>query len=155
MSAKEHQGQQAVKNGKSFEDELANKLRYQLGYVEFPTLPELFRTQPFFVRQCKGLVQNIYGGPLALDFYLSHPQKHPAGLIIEAKYQERGGSIDEKLYFTIGSLIATGIPSLLLLIGNGVKKPARTWCLKQQIPGRLTVLADWADFLRLINKGYL
>jgi len=154
MEGKQRQGQTARRNGQVFEDDLAFKLRVQLGYVEFPQVPTLCTGQPFFVRQCRGLVTNIYGGPMRLDFYVYHPAKHPEGLIIETKYQERGGSIDEKLYFTVNSLLAAGVPALLLLIGNGYKSPSRAWCLTQDT-ARLRVVVDWAVFLQMVNQGYL
>jgi PD-(D/E)XK nuclease superfamily protein len=160
MREKQRQGQQAVHNGKAFEDDLARKLTDQLGYRQFPRVPQalslpLVETPPaFFVRECRGLAINVYEGSMRLDFYLCHPTKHPRGLIIELKYQERGGSLDEKLYFTVNSLLGTPIPSLLLLVGNGFKRPAVRWCVRQHHPGRLWVITDWAELLRLINQGF-
>jgi hypothetical protein len=154
---KQRQGQQAIQNGKALENDLARKFAEQLGYEQartVPTLPTILADRAYFVRECKGLVRNVVGGPMSLDFYLHHPTKHPDGFVIEAKYQERGGSIDEKLYFTVNSLLRIKIPSLLLLLGHGYKQPIYRWCLQQHHPGTLWVVADWADLLRMVNGGF-
>lgn len=81
-------------------------------------------------------------------------RKVRAGLIIECKYQETGGSADEKFPYTVLSLKKTGVPAILLLIGAGAKRKAVDWCIRQQSTA-LTVFTSVEAFLRRANGGLL
>jgi len=110
---------------------------------------------PFFLRQYRGRFQSLYGLPLLVDFAIWHPQKYPQGFLIQVKYQETSGSVDEKFPFLVLSLLQTGIPTLLLLLGDGAKREAIAWCLAQQTPGGLTVMTQWETFIEALNRGML
>ena len=51
-------------------------------------------TRPSYASQVN-IGHTIYGTDLICDFLLFHPQKWPEGLVIEAKWQQVGGTVDE------------------------------------------------------------
>lgn len=148
----QQQGRKANNNGRYFEQLISQSLRSR-GYLQYPVAPNP-AYKPFFVPQFKGLFESIYGIPMTVDFYVWHPDKFPQGLIIECKYQETNGSADEKFPYTVLSLKKTGIPTILLLIGEGAKRKAVDWCTRQQSP-LLTVFVSVEAFLRRANGGLL
>lgn len=148
----QQQGRKANSNGRTFEQLIAQSLRSR-GYLECVIAPDPAR-QAFFVHQFKGAFESIYQTPMTVDFYVWHPDKFPKGLIIECKYQEINGSADEKFPYTVYSLKKTGIPVILLLIGQGARRAAVDWCVRQQSEC-LTVFLSVEAFLRRANGGLL
>ena len=56
--------------------------------------------QPFYTRQYP-LCKSIYSTQIKCDFLLYHPEKYPECLVIESKWQQSGGSVDEKYPFLV------------------------------------------------------
>jgi hypothetical protein len=82
--------------------------------------------------------------------------KFPEGLIIECKWQQSAGSVDEKYPFTLFNIIKIGVPTIILLDGNGYKKTAMKWLKDQVSPQRALIgVYNMAEFQALVNKGYL
>lgn len=148
----QQQGTQANSNGRHCEDVIMAMLMSK-GYASRKDAPTEYK-DPFFVYQCRGVVNGLYGKPLKVDFYVWHPSKHPRGLIIESKYQETPGSVDEKFPYTVGSLKQSGIPAVLLIVGPGPKPEAVAWCQSQQTDG-FSVFTSLDSFLLATNKGYI
>lgn len=148
----QQQGRKANNNGRFFEQLISQSLRSR-GYAECGNAPPV-ASKPFFVPQSKGRFESIYGIPMTVDFYVWHPEKFERGLIIECKYQETGGSADEKFPYTVLSLKKTGVPAILLLIGAGAKRKAVDWCIRQQSTA-LTVFTSVEAFLHRANGGLL
>jgi len=145
----QQQGRQANQNGRAFEEQIAQRLKSK-GYLQSDALPSE-PEQPFFIYQFRGGFTSIYGLPMRVDFYVWNPVKYPNGLIIECKYQETSGSADEKFPYTIACLRKTGLPAILLLVGQGAKRCAVEWCLQQQ-DHQLTVFSDFESFFRAANR---
>lgn len=143
------QGRQANRNGRVFEDLIAQRLRSE-GYVSLTKLPDKFEF-PFFVAQLRGRFSSIYGSPLRVDFFVWHPEKYPNGMIIECKYQETAGSADEKFPYTVANLRKANIPAVLLIMGRGPKPCSVEWCLKQQ-DEHLKVFKDLESFMKSTNR---
>jgi hypothetical protein len=114
----------------------------------------LFPNQPYFIHQYGSPFRNAYRDSMTLDFYIYHPTKYPDGLILECKFQDGGGTVDEKLHFTVASLKGTGKPSFLLLMGEGFRTSAVQYCLDKQT-ARFRVLTSWDQFVRMFNTGPL
>jgi hypothetical protein len=99
--------------------------------------------------------QTIYGSSWALDFVVVHPTKFPNGLVIEVKYQGVGGSVDEKLPFSMLSLAAItrrghdAPKTLLIIAGDGMRGDAKLWAIDYGIMHLVdvvvseTALRDW------------
>jgi len=88
--------------------------------------PRRYARQPVI---CKG----VYGTDIQTDFFLLDQDKFPEGLIIECKWQQSTGSVDEKLPY-LDLNIRQRFPALtvVLIDGDGWKKGAIEW-LKAQV----------------------
>lgn len=65
--------------------------------------------------------ESIYGSQRNCDFFVINPDKFPEGLVIECKWQQAAGSVDEKYPFLYFNIVKTGVPTVVLLDG-GVSK---------------------------------
>lgn len=146
----EHQGQQANNNGQWFENDIAGRLMSH-GYIETKTPLAV----PYFIRQERTRFWSMYGTRWKVDFYVWHPHKYPHGLVIEAKHQQKGGSVDEKFPYLVTNMRATGIPGILILMCPKARVAAIAWCLAQQDGERFRVFATWETFISACNRGLL
>ena len=70
----------------------------------------------------------IYGTDLYVDFYIVGSQPFPAGLIVECKWQQTGGSVDEKLpYVNLNIQHCYPTPAIVVIDGGGMKSGAIAW----------------------------
>jgi|SRR5215471_936633 len=145
-------GRQAVHNGLEAKAYTRDRL-VRLGYGLLRRLPEASQ-QPFFLMDWRSPYLTPYGTPLVPDFYVWHGEKHPHGLIIEHKYQDKAGSADHKLHFTVASLKATGKPVMLVMTGVGFSEGARWYCQQAQ-DRRFTVVESLDAWAALLNRGLL
>lgn len=99
---------------------------------------------------------SIYESPRKCDFLIINKEKFPDGLIIECKWQQSAGSVDEKYPFTVFNILKIGVPTIILLDGNGYKKTAMAWLKSQADPTRSLIgVYNMAEFQTLVNKGIL
>ena len=77
---------------------------------------------------------------------LYHPVKHPGKLIIECKWQQIAGSVDEKYPYTVQN-IRERYPcrTIILLDGNGYKPGAKEW-LCSQVDDKLLAVFSMSEF---------
>lgn len=99
-----------------------------------------------FVRQ-QPIGNSIYCHPLRADFYLPREE-----LIIECKWQEVGGSADEKLPYLVENIRhCYPYPTILVLGGKGWKPGAIEW-VKQQVDNTSLVnVLSVEEFMRWCN----
>ena len=131
------------------------------GYTAFPN----HKDQLFANRKSVGGKQystqvpcgtSIYESPRKCDFLIMNQEKFPEGLIIECKWQQSNGSVDEKYPFTVYNILKIGVPTIILLDGNGYKKTAMEWLKSQASPSRALIgVYNMSEFQALVNKGYL
>lgn len=100
--------------------------------------------------------KNIYDGTRVCDFFVINPNKFPEGLIIECKWQQVAGSVDEKYPFLYFNIIKTKIPTIVLLDGGGCKKSAKEWLKRMARKEKLLVdVWNMTEFQIQVNKGFL
>lgn len=96
----------------------------------------------------------IYGTDIYVDFFIFDAVAFPNGLIVECKWQQSGGSVDEKLPY-LNLNIQTCYPSLtvVLIDGEGMKKGAIDW-LNRQVGSNPNLLAVYnlTHFIIWANK---
>lgn len=116
--------------------------------------PAVYFEQPIYSKQVY-IGKSIYGTSIYCDFILYHPEKHPDKLIIEAKWQQSGGSVDEKYPYLIIN-IQTKYPhkTLLVLDGGGYKQGAEEW-IKSQVGNNLLNVQSMSEFQIWANKGHI
>ena len=119
-------GTTANLTGNNLQDFVEHALQKKgYGYIDKKKFkPALYLEQPIYTKQFD-VCQSIYNKTLKCDFILYHPEKHPDCLVIECKWQQVGGSVDEKFPFLVLN-IQTKSPykTLILLDGKGFKKEA-------------------------------
>ena len=121
--------------------------------------PQLPAGRRYYARQVK-LGVSIYGSPRRMDFAIWGAKRFPTGLIIECKWQQRAGSVDEKFPFSVLNIEKSkrdfGVPSVIIIDGGGYKDTSLDW-LKEQVNelGGLQDVFSLNEFIRQVNDGYL
>lgn len=110
--------------------------------------------QPIYSKQFF-IGKSIYETNSYCDFILYHPKKHTKKLIIESKWQQSAGSVDEKYpYLILNIQMKYPCKSILLLDGGGYKKGAEDW-IRSQIGNNLVNVFNMSEFQKWSNKGNL
>ena len=148
---------QAVYTGKQLERFVRNHLEAcDYTYVQnrdFFADPS--REQPIYSRQVEiGL--SIYETPIKCDFILYHPTEWRDRLVIECKWQQVVGSVDEKYpYLILNIQERYNCPTILLLDGGGYKQGAEDWIRNQAGVGNLLKVFNMTEFQAWANQGNL
>lgn len=99
---------------------------------------------------------SIYETKRKCDILVLNQEKFPDGLIIECKWQQSSGSVDEKYPFTLFNIIKIAVPTIILLDGGGYKPAAMRWLKDQVSPQRALIgVYNMAEFQTLVNNGFL
>jgi len=161
LSSEITHGAMANKTGNNLENYVKTQLE-QCGYTPFPLNA---KKQLFENRKSAGGMQyatqvpvgeSIYESKRNCDFFIINPDKFPEGLIIECKWQQVAGSVDEKYPFLYFNIMKCGVPTVVLLDGGGCKKEAKEWLKSMAHPTKaLIAVWDMAEFQREVNKGFL
>ena len=107
--------------------------------------------QPFYSRQFF-VGKSIYDTDSYCDFILFHPIKWPDSLIIESKWQQSVGSVDEKYVYTVTNIKERyPFKTILLLDGGGYKSKAEKW-IRDQVDQQLIHVFNMAEFQKWANK---
>lgn len=98
----------------------------------------------------------IYDTVRKCDFLIINNEKFPDNLIIECKWQQARGSVDEKYPLLLFNILKTGIPTVVLLDGDGYSPKARQWLI-EQVRERGALIGVWtmAEFQKAVNNGFL
>lgn len=150
------QGTRANYTGNSLEDVINNALvrkRYQfIDKNNFESAKYL--DQKVFTVQYP-VAKSVYETDLYCDFILYNPEKYPECLIIESKWQESAGSVDEKFPFLVLN-ICNKYPcaTVIVLDGGGYKKGAEKW-LRSQVNSKLIHVFNMMEFQKWSNSDAL
>lgn len=114
------QGQQAVKSGADQEAQIEFALsRFDLS-----------------VERQKVVCTGIYGTEIRADFVIGPCRQFPNGLIVESKWQDATGSVDEKFPYLVENIRTRyPAPCIVVLDGNGYRPGAADW-MRRQVDGR-------------------
>lgn len=100
---------------------------------------------------CKG----IYNTKISCDFILYHPEKHSDCLVIESKWQQSPGSVDEKFPYLVANIQDIyPYKTIIVLDGGGYKKGAEEW-LRSQVKDNLMGVYNMTEFRIYVNKGMI
>jgi len=96
----------------------------------------------------------IYETTRKCDLFIINRDKFKDDLIIECKWQQSSGSVDEKYPFLLFNIIKTGIPTVVLMDGEGYKPAAKAW-LKDQVSKTGALIGVWtmAEFQKEVNNA--
>lgn len=152
-------GQRAAATGNQLEEFVEHTLKGK-GYSEFQGNKSLALAniqalggRQYIKQLCVG--NTIYDTPRICDFFVVNWDVFPHGLIIECKWQQSSGSVDEKYPFLLFNIMKTGIPTVVLLDGGGYKPAAMEW-LKRQVNAGGALIAVWSmrEFQKHVNDGF-
>lgn len=150
-------GTQANRRGATLERFILSRLIDQ-GYIFIPRarfIPARILSQPIYTQKFH-VGQSIYGTEQYCDFIAYHPTRWPDNLIIEAKWQQGGGSVDEKYpYLILNINMQYKSPTILILDGGGYKKGAERWIRSQVGNGNLRYVFNMREFAAWANKDNL
>lgn len=108
--------------------------------------------QKIFAKQMP-IGQGIYKTNLKCDFIIYHPTKFKEGVIIESKWQQTGGTADEKLPYTIMNIqLKYPLKTILLIDGRGFRPQAIEWVREQQ-GNNLMKVFSMAEFQAWANRN--
>ena len=108
--------------------------------------------QPIFTDEFH-LCHSIYNNPLKCDFVIYHPQKWANNLVIEAKWQQSKGSVDEKYPYNVLNINnCYPYPTIIVLGGSDYKGGAEKW-LRCQVNDKLLAVLNMEQFAAWANKG--
>jgi DNA adenine methylase len=80
-----------------------------------------------------------------------HPSKHADCLVIEAKWQQANGSVDEKFpYLVMNIREQYPYAAIVVLDGGGFKEGAKDW-LRRQVDDKLVHVFNMMEFQRWTN----
>lgn len=158
-STKPSSGTKANRTGNVLEQTVESLLK-QHGYTEFAN----HKRQVFDARNTIGGKQyakhvyvgkTIYESDRIVDFLVINPELFPDSLIIECKWQQATGSVDEKYPFLAANIAKTAVPTIVLLDGSGYKKTAEAWLRSQVGGGIIRGVFTLQEFIRAVNNGLL
>lgn len=140
------------KNGLNFEyfiEQIIQKHNYL--FISKKDFFNIYKTinKPCFTKQII-IGESIYNTKRTADFLIYHPQKHKKPIVIEVKWQQSKGSVDEKFPFLIENIKKNKYKTIIIIDGNGYKKSALNW-LKEKNKHTYSL----NDFIKIINKDNL
>jgi hypothetical protein len=151
------QGGRAVKTGNALERVVLHALtdNHYTFIQSKKFLAACCLEQPLFTKQINA-TEGIYGLMLKHDFMLYHPEKWPDKLIIECKWQQGRGSVDEKYPYNVLNIREKyPCPSIILLDGGGFRPGAGAW-LRAQVDGvKLLHVFSMMEFQTWVNNDNL
>lgn len=109
---------------------------------------KIFTTQ---FKICNG----IYNNPIRCDFLLYNSEKYPNCLVIESKWQQSKGSVDEKFPYLERNIKEKYPCSTIIILDGGGYKPAANKWLRSQIGGNLIGVFNMVEFMTYVNKDGL
>ena len=157
------QGARAVTSGTVLENTVEGALlghRYVQVGLDLPKKQRLgcllsSNSQPKRYARQAYIGQGIYGSDIYVDFYIIGAASLAYGLIIECKWQQTSGSVDEKLpYLNLNIQNCYPEQAIVLIDGGGMKPQAISWLNKQvNINQNLLAVHDLSSFIVWSNNN--
>lgn len=144
-----NRGKRAVVSGHNLEQNVETTLQnhgyFKLGYdgPKKEILTYLLHSCYFPKRYARQVYigQGIYNTDIYVDFFFVDSSLNHSGIIIECKWQQTGGSVDEKLpYVNLNIKECYPVPTIVLIDGDGMRSGAISW-LKAQVTSNPNLLA--------------
>ena len=154
-------GARANKTGNMLELNVEDTLKRH-GYIEFQgnkkdafTNRKSINGKQYIKQLLVG--ETIYKSKRKVDFMVFNQNNFPDGLIIECKWQQSGGSVDEKYPFLYFNILKTDVPTIVLLDGGGYKPAAKDWLADRVEENPKLLLGVWnmTEFQKQTNNGFL
>lgn len=103
--------------------------------------------------QCWLDAYSIFNKRIRVDVKIDPCTLFPDGLIIEAKWQDVGGSAEEKLpYLVLNAKHRYPYPTIVIIDGKGWSEGAIEW-LRAQVDDHLIAVYSTREFISWVNRG--
>lgn len=109
---------------------------------------------PAYAKQFQ-IGETIYGSKRYVDFIIFHPERWPKCLVLEAKWQQTSGSVDEKLPYLVECIKHSKYPTAIVLDGKGYREGARNWLHGKAGQDCLLHVFSMSDLQTFANEGKL
>ena len=98
--------------------------------------------------------RTIYGTDLRVDFVLFNLLAFPAGLVVESKWQDVGGTVDEKFPYLVENIQRMySLPTIVIVHGGGCREGAVRW-LRDHCDGqRLVAVYGLEEFISWAHRS--
>lgn len=116
--------------------------------------PEITVTFPnrYFVRQFP-IGSSIYKSRLYGDFFLQGVPSFPQGIVIELKWQQSQGSVDEKFPYLVLNIQQRYFYPVVVIADGGGQRPGALQWLRNQVGNNLVGVYTLAEFLDWANHN--
>lgn len=106
-----------------------------------------------FISQAALPIQSIFGKRIRVDFLIPPCEQAPIGLIVEAKWQDSTGSVEEKLPYLVMNIYQHyPHPTIIVIDGQGFSDGALQW-LNEQVDGdELLHVFSITEFISWCNR---
>jgi len=113
----------------------------------------MLELQGYTIQRQVNIGDGIYDTPLSADFLVLDLPGVPDGLVIESKWQESQGSVDEKLPYLVTNIqTCSPYPTIVILHGGGFRPGAEAW-LRDQVDGvKLLAVFRLEEFFAWMNR---
>lgn len=157
----QEQGKKANKTGNELEKFIENILSGD-GYRfiknnDFKTIMEntaLLFDDKVYTKQYP-ICEGIYGTTVRCDFIRFNPSKNNGFLAIEAKWQQTGGSVDEKYPYVVENIRKCYPCTCIIILDGGGYKPGAEIYLRSQVGSKLIGVYNMTEFRICANNGEL
>jgi len=106
----------------------------------------------YLIKRQHPIGMSIYNHKLKCDFFVSNVTGFPNGLIIESKWQDVGGSADEKFpYLVMNIKERYPCPAIVVVGGSGCKSGAIVWLINQ-VDSKLIAVQSVEEFISYVNR---
>jgi hypothetical protein len=140
-------GKTATRTGGKLERVVENALRDE-GYTKVKTTDGTLSQVKTFAKG-PAIAKTIYGTTWKPDYLCCTPV-YPR-LLIECKWQQVNGSVDEKYPFLLQNILLTKIPTIIVIDGGGMKEGAVDW-LRSQVDGTILLgVYSMREFHQMVN----
>jgi hypothetical protein len=96
--------------------------------------------------------RSIFDSEVYADFFIRNHPRFPTGLIVESKWQDASGSVDEKLpYLVMNIRFCYPCPTIIVMHGGGFRPGAVRW-LRTQLDDKLIAVFRLEEFLSWCNR---
>lgn len=146
-------GKIATANGRNLEqftEDLLKRRHYNFIETKKFIATSKASAQCFYTKQFN-IGKTIYDTSRKCDFIIYCPKNHPNFLVIECKWQQSKGSVDEKYPYLIENIKISPYRTIILVDGKGYKPKALEW-LKKQTNDKLIGVFSMMEFQLWVNK---
>lgn len=100
--------------------------------------------------------RTIYGGDHRVDFFVRNCAQYEDGLVIESRWQNSEGSVDEKLPYMYLNLHGCSYRSVVVIHGGACREGALAWMREHCEPTHMFAvyrLEEFMAWLRTLNPS--